>query len=175
MESGENFNGVRPGVSCYNAIILNHVRLREWDKVIAVHEAMKEKNIAVTPQTIQGLVLAYSRKGGKAYVTSLLETLRDDGACIDENTFKLLTRVLLPEIEGTLEKVRKRVRDIGESNPQLRGAALDLMRSLRTAEIEEHRRNTKNMLEADFNVRKKEAWRSVLVYFLEFVRQSSEV
>jgi hypothetical protein len=137
---------------------------------------MQEKGIAVTPQTIQGLVLAYSRKGGRSYVVSLMEKLQDAGACIDENTFKLLVRVLLPEIDGTTEDIRKRVRGIGESNPPLRGAALNLIRSVRTAEIEQNRPfSSKNRLEAGMNPRQREAWHSVLVHLLEFVRQSNDV
>jgi pentatricopeptide repeat protein len=173
MESGEMDLAVTPGVSCYNSILLAHVRTRGWDDAIQVRETMKAQGIAINSQTIQGLVLAHNHKGGRPDVVSFLETLLGSKASIDESTFRLLVRVLLPQVDGNTEDMRKRVREIGETKPELRDASLNLIRSVRVAEIEQNRPSPKNRPSSEINPRIEEAWNSVLPHFLEFVHAIS--
>jgi pentatricopeptide repeat protein len=173
LNYGETDLAVTPGVSCYNSILLAHVRTREWDDAIQVRETMKAQGIAINPQTIQGLVLAHNHKGGRSDVVSFLETLLGAKASIDESTFRLLVRVLLPQVDGNTEDMRKRVREIGETNPELRDASLNLIRSVRVAEIEQNRPSPKNRPSSEINARIEEAWNSVLPHFLEFVHAIS--
>ena len=131
---------------------------------------MIEEDISPSPQTVQGLVLATYKTGGKSGVLSLLENLLTGDASIDERTFLLVARVLLPFASaGTTDDLRKLLRDVGDSNESLKQFALDLTRSLRTAQVEQHRQVTKHQL----NVKEIDAWRSALSHLLNLVRESS--
>ena len=166
--TGENI----PGVTCHDALVMAHVRAKAWDDAIAVHESMKRKHISESRQTIHGLVLAHNHRGGKSSVMSLLETLQSENASIDETTFKMLIRIMVPELHGTTDEIRSKVRKVGELDPNLRDASLNLIRSVRRAEIEQSRPMLHDQ-PRDSDEHAMEAWRAVLPHFLEFVRLSS--
>lgn len=161
---------LNPGVSCYNAILLSHIRSQSWDDAILLHQAMIEKDISSSPQTIQGLVLATYKTGGRVGVLSLLENLLAGDSSIDERTFLLVARVLLPFTStATTDDLRKLLRELGDSNESLKRFSLELTRSLRTAQVEQHRQVSKHQM----NVKENDAWRSALSHLLNLVRESS--
>lgn len=175
LESGESPSEVKPWVSCYTAILLGHVKERSWDSAIEVFELMQEQNMPVTPETVQGLVLAHKSKGSVSAVVSFLNTILDTNATIDERTFKLLVRLLLPEISSTTESstedIRRQLRLLGEKNPSLRVAALKLIRSVRRAEVEQNRSYSGVQ---DTESRIDSAWHEVLVDIVDFVAESND-
>jgi pentatricopeptide repeat protein len=177
MDSDEDGFEVKPGISCFNAILLTHVKAHSWDEVISVCETMQEKEITANPQTIQGLALAYYRKEGRVGAMSFLEKLSVSKATVDETTFKLAVRLLLPEIDAStsIDDIRKQIRELGESDPQLRDAAISLIRSVRVAHIEQNRPGGEKHPVERAQSRQDEAWKSVLRHLLKFLRSSDTV
>ena len=166
MDSGELRVNVEPGLACYNSMLLGHVRTKAWDEAIALYETMMTKKIPSTPQTIHGLVLAYFNKGGQSALLTFLKTHRGQKTSIDENGFKLLIRLLLPNVHGkNLEDIRRNLRQLGEQTPELSKHALEVMRSVRRAEVEQKRAQSKNGQQQDG------MWHDVLAKLLDLVNE----
>jgi pentatricopeptide repeat protein len=175
MEEQQSGLTTTPGTSSYNAILLAHVRSQSWDAALSLYEIMKEKDISANPQTIQSLVLATYKTGGKLSVLTLLESLLATGEAIfDERTVLLAARVLLPDAPGSIDGIRSMLRVMGDRNESLKRPALDLTRSLRTAQVEQNRRVSKNQPKARVKPQEEgETWHSALAYLLTLVRASS--
>jgi hypothetical protein len=171
IESDPEQYGITPDTSCYDAVLLAYVRSHEWDDAIEFHKTREEKGIPLTPQAIQGLVLANHRKAGSSGVLALLDKCVEEKAPIDASTLELLVKVLLPEFQGDNETFRKKVRKFAdvESNDEIRGAAIELIRSIHDA------KSVKSQGHAlvDANKKKDEPWAVVLAHFVRFVRTST--
>jgi hypothetical protein len=164
-----------PGISCFNAIFLAHVRSQSWAKAISLHQTMQRKTIPESPQTVQSLILANYKTGGKSSVVSLLEKLLAGDASVDERTFLLAARVLLRDASGSTADIRKMLRVLGESNESLKRPSLNLTRSLRTAQVEQHRRVSKSDASRVKSQQEvgAQAWHSAIVNLLTMVQALS--
>lgn len=172
MRRDETGLTINPGISCYNAILLGYVRSQSWEDALLLHKAMIEEGISPNPQTTQGLALATFKTNGKTGVLSLLETLLAEDVTIDETTFLLVARMLLPNASGSTDDLRKMLRELGESNETLKTYALELTRSLRTAQVEQNRKATIKHRKTGMNSKEKESWRSALGHLLNLIRVS---
>lgn len=167
---------VAPGTSAYNAILLAHVKSQSWDEALSLCEQMELQHISASPQTLQSRILATYKTGGKQKLLNLLEYLLNSGeANIDERTFLLAARMLIPDAPRSIDCIRRKLREIGDTNESLKRPALDLTRSLRTAQVEQKRRSSINTPNARAKPEAgRETWSSSLSYLMTFVRLSSE-
>jgi hypothetical protein len=164
--------GVTPGTSCYDAMLLAYVRSHAWDDAIAFHKTREEKGVLLTPQAIQGLVLAHDRKAGRSGVLELLDTFVEQKATIDDGTLELLVKVLIPEFQGDNESFRRKVRKYADasSNDELRDISIELIRTIHTA------KSGKSQKQVFLATKKTEAepWGVVLAQFVRFVRAAGD-
>ena len=80
--------------------------------------------------------------------------------------------MLLPNASGSTDDLRKMLRELGESNETLKTYALELTRSLRTAQVEQNRKATIKHRKTGMNSKEKESWRSALGHLLNLIRVS---
>ena len=169
---------LRPGTASYDAMILSHIRSKSWDGALKLFEAMKEKNLPPSSQTIQSIVLAIYQKNGKSKVLSTLDELLleyGSSTSFDERTFLLASRLLLPKAPKTVDGLRTMLREISDTDPSLRKEALNLTRSLRTAQVEEHRKASQGQPKSRVQPQDDgQTWQRALGYLLAFVRASSQ-
>ena len=120
--------------------------------------------------SINGLLIANNEKEGRDSVTSALDSLLLSNAQFDESTFRLASKILFQDVDNNLDDFRKTVREIGEGNQNLRGPSLDLVRSIRFAEVESSRppKPTNGPEHQDAQHVGEEAWRQALSNLLVF-------
>ena len=172
----ESGKGTKPGVLSYDAILLARIRARSWNGAIALCEEMKAEGLVPSAHTVQGLLLAKNQTGGSPAVASTLESLLQSGGQFDETAFRLACRMLLGgAADGNLEELRQNIRGFGEESPAtMREPALNLARSIRSAEIEDDRRpntTTGQASEHETKRKQKEAWQKATSHLLEFVNK----
>lgn len=126
-----------PDVSSYNAILVSHIQAREWDQAISFFDVTKDRGVAMNSHTIKGLLLAHVSRDGREAAVAFVENLLVIQAPIDEATFQLAARIILPALGGKdTDDIRSNARRIGEEEPSLRDASVKLIRSARVAEVE---------------------------------------
>ena len=117
-----------------------------WDEADDLYSEMAQKNISFSPQTTQAILLVKLNKYGKDDVSSELESLlANDKAVFDESSFRLCSKILFRPIPGSLDDFRQDLRndttlDGHKNNDTVQKMKLDLIRSIRTAEVESNRR-----------------------------------
>jgi pentatricopeptide repeat protein len=170
MERKENGIDVSPGPSSFGAMMLSAIRSHSWDKAITVYEEMKEKGIVVSPHVLQGLIMAHSRKSGRSGTMSVVESiLQTDKTQITESTFRLISKVLFKEVQSNLDDFRRDLRGLGEKDHDLRDVTLNLIRSIRVAEIESNRSPTPQNTTKEIQQVQDKAWLSATKDLLELV------
>jgi pentatricopeptide repeat protein len=175
MDSRLDEDAVKPGLSCYNALLLSHVRAGEWNDALAVHETMRQSKVTPGPSTIQGLLLASHRIGGKIQVQALLKDLWTAKAKMDRATFQLAMKMLVPGINRKTGDVRQAIRSIGEERTELRTVSLDLIKSMRIAEVEQQRKTTSGLSGEDVQQRRDESWRLAMGSLIEFANTAGSI
>ena len=132
-------DGIEPSVLSYDAILFAKIEEESWDDVYTLYDEMKTKGIQPSSYTVNGLIRANDQKDGRNSVAAVLESLLLSNAQFDESVFRLASETLFQEVNDNLDDFRKIVREIGEGNPDLRDASLDLVRAIRSAEVESSR------------------------------------
>ena len=132
-------DGIEPGISSYDAVISARIQEQNWDDVFALYDEMKEREVKPSSDTIKGILTANNEKEGRNSVASALESLLLSSAQFDESAFRLASNILFQDVDNNLDDFRKIVREIGEGNEELRDSSLDLVRSIRSAEVESSR------------------------------------
>lgn len=173
MKSGAFGDGVVPGVTVYNAVLLSHVAAGEWSEGLAVYDAIRDLGIAPDKTTTQGLLIASSRLGDKPRTLALARELFESSVSMDKQCYEHCLKILLPKQvrANSVAEVRKKLRKYGIENARFKDVSTSLSRSLRIAEVEEERQVTERLSEIDLNERREKAWRDVLDNMLEFSQQ----
>mmetsp|Transcript_22193 Transcript_22193/g.52194 ORF Transcript_22193/g.52194 Transcript_22193/m.52194 type:complete len:729 (-) Transcript_22193:1684-3870(-) len=139
-----------PGGASYDALLVSCIRSKSWDEADGLYDEMLHKNLSPSPQTIQAILLVKLNKYGKDDVASALESLlANDKAIFDETSFRLCSKILFRQIPGSLDDFRQDLRNDTtmnghENNDFVQKTKLDLIRSIRTAEVESNRRNVRH-------------------------------
>lgn len=169
MQMGKE-DGIEPGVSSYDAVISARIQEQSWDDVFALYDEMKRREVKPSSHTINGLLTANNEKEGRDSVIFALDSLLLSNAQFDESTFRLASKILFQDVDNNLDDFRKTVREIGEGNQNLRDPSLDLVRSIRFAEVESSRpRKPANGPEhQDAQHVGEEAWRQAISNLLVF-------
>lgn len=167
MQNGQE-DGIEPGILSYDAMLFARIEEKSWDDVYAIYDEMKAKDIRPSSHTVKGLITAYDQKDGRNSVVSALESLLLGNAQFDESVFRLASEILFQEVNNNLDDFRKVVREIGEGNPDLRDASLDLVRSIRSAEVESGRPKIVHDSKHDAKHSGEDAWRVAITKLLVF-------
>ena len=168
-------DGIKPGVSSYDAILFARIEEKSWDDVFSLYEEMKAEGINPSSRTVKGLIVANDQKGGRESVTSAVEALLLCNAQFDQSAFRLVSETLFKDVDENLDDFRKTIREIGELNQNLRDASLDLVRSIRFAEVESGRPKTAHELKDETKHSAGEhTWRLATSHLLAFVQAWSE-
>jgi pentatricopeptide repeat protein len=143
LELGEL--GVRPGPECYDGYILGCIRNDAWNDAISAYLGMKSARLSPSPAVCQGVFLAYWKLNGMSGAKSCLLDFLDVEVPVQIDFVLLALSTLIPELKGkpvNLDFVRRYLRSVSETDSRLRVESLNLVRSLRTAELEEQRTET---------------------------------
>lgn len=159
-----------PNVTCYNAILVAAINARNWDGALSIVDSMKENGVLPNTQTTQGRLLAHVNKFGTGNVAAFMHQLLAERAPMDQATFTMAFRVLLPSSNGKdINDIRKKARAMGEEEPRLRETSLKMVRSIRAAEIlcAKARNPQGNLPTPDTS----EPWMAAFSDLLEFTQQ----
>jgi pentatricopeptide repeat protein len=169
MEEGAFGEDVKPGTKCYSAAILSYVRAAAWDDAVSAYESMKNAGVSPDPASFHGLLLASFRLGGSSRVKKFVEELLESNSTVTQESCELVLKILIPALQKNETTVTTRVqlRVMGEEDPSMSTACLNLSRSLRTAELEQSRKPSKILTDKAIVQRRKEAWLNVLRHALE--------
>jgi pentatricopeptide repeat protein len=171
----ESMEDGQPGISCYNAILLSHLRSRSWDDAIRLRDRMKASGITPDASTAQGLLLASYGIGGKDQTQICLEDLLDAEVQMGHETFQLASKILLPKkSNGGSSDVREALRDVADTVPHMRHVALDLIRSIRIAEVDQKRQPSKRQPTKMLHQKRNASWRQVMTYLIAYVKASKD-
>lgn len=176
MESGQFGDDISPGVACYNALMLAHIEAHQWDEALECHSLRKDAGLRYSTASFQDVLLASYRVGKKAKASEAIEEALQSELKIDYRCFYLSLQILLGDAlkSKTLDQARQRLREIGEQNEHLKKPALNLSRSLRTAQVEEKRKPIKALNEHEIATKQEHAWRVALEHLLQFSRAMEE-
>lgn len=172
IHSGSVGDDITPGVTCYNARMLAHVEAHEWDKALACHSERKEAGIPWTAASFKDVLLASYRLGNKEKALEVVEEGLESEMSMDYGCCVMSLQILLGDVlkSSNIEQARQRLREIGEENHDLRNPSLNLIRSLRAAEVEEKREPTKGLKQDEIAARRDAAWNEALKHLVEFAR-----
>lgn len=135
-------NLTTPGVASYDAFLLSCIRSMSWDEADELYEKMLRENVAPSPQSIQAIMLAKLNQSGKDAVVAVLESILGNKAAVfDENSFRLCSKILFREIPESLDVFRQELRGdkLHGDDDGISGSKLNLIRSIRVAEVESNR------------------------------------
>ena len=170
----EAMDEVQPGVSCYNAILLAHLRSRSWDDAIQLQARMNESGITPDASTAHGLLLASYGIGGKEQMLTCLKDLVEAEVQMGPEAFHLASKILLPKkSNGGAADVRGALRDVADTVPQMRSVAVDLIRSMRIAEVDQKRKASKLQPTELLDQKRNASWRQVMTYLISYVKASN--
>lgn len=170
MVSGEL--GIQPGPTCYDGFILACVRCQAWDDAAATYQSMKEFGVVPSPVACYGILLAAFRRGGRSEAKTYLEGFGASGAQLHGDGALLALRTMLPEIgegEVTLADVRDHLRAVNDKDEVIQNKTLNLVRSLRVAELEEQRQVSVGLKMDVLLNRRRVAWQNVLKDLIVYV------
>jgi len=185
VDNGTTFGeGMTPGPACYDALIRNHVVAEAWHDVTTCYERMKDACVNPLPTSNDSFVLAAENVGGRQQVLEVLEQMIvTAGAFMTKEGYLHAVKVVIPELQESLEDVvslegtRRKLRELaeGEEKPaSTRAMIMNLVRSLRDAEVEESREPSRCMQGEQLQQRRDRAWREVLKDLIEYIRRGAE-
>lgn len=174
LESGEM--GIRPGSICYDGYILGCIRSKAWDDVAAAFRSMQKTQVQPSPAACHGILLASLRRGGRLEAKLCLEALRAAGAPLRGEGMILAFKAMLRdsgkinESIGTISGIRNYLRATVESDPSIKtSSCVELIRTLRIAELEDQREETRGLSMQAILSRQDVAWQgvfqSLIAYF----------
>ena len=172
MEAGEDGIHISPGTLSFDALVMGHIQKKNWQAVVDTYETVKERDIAMGPQMMEGLVVAHQHIGGKDGVVFVVEELlHNDRAKIQDALFRQIAQILFEDMDlDSFDTFRQQVRAEGEKDRRLRDSSLQVVRSLRVAEIEADRPSSRHKSEADLEAVRDQAWKDATKYLLDFFR-----
>ena len=178
MECSEEESFPIPLAASYNAVLASHIREQKWESAISIEDQMKASGVTFNSRTVHGLMLAYLGRGGTKSVAPFLRDLLSTEPPIDQRTFLLAVRVVLPKVgTSSIDEFRATIRKMGEEDPSLRNASLKLIRSARVAEMEERKLGRQNPPNVGVRARSEADgfWRTALTELLDFADEVREL
>lgn len=161
LASGD-FGYVRPGPTCYHSMILRCVQAQQWENALTWYDRMVADNIQPLSSSQSGLLLASFKVGGLDKARWFLHQLAESETYISNDNATLAIKLLLPEVkeEHNTQTIRKKLRQVADQKAEpARGKLLELIRSIREAEIEDDERATHN---PGLATREEKGWQKVM-------------
>ena len=179
MESDSFGDGIKPGLSCYNAIMISHINEKSWREVIDVYDRMIKENVKPNSATTQGLLIAAYRIGGRERVQEMVGDLLANDVVISQENCQLAMKIMVPDVikgtESKITEIQNHLRDLGTKNELLKSASFNLLRSIRQAEIEQNRKPSKQVPLDNILRRREEAWEGALKDVLELAQTQNKL
>ena len=136
-------DGVKPRSSCFSACMLSALKAKDYHSVIALNSKMMDSGIKPDNQSYFGVVLASTRLGDRKAALKAAESALESKLPIGHDGFDLMCKALLPNNfnfgDGSIDSIRRSLRQMGLDNSRLTVEANKLIRSLRMVEVEERR------------------------------------
>ncbi len=166
MLDGSNEDGVEPGVSSFTACMMSAIKHGAFDDVMSLNEKMKGVGVKPNAAIFRGIIIANARLGNKDGLMNAMETVIDAKTPVDENSFLLCAKQLVPEIlketQMDVRAIRLALRKQVENNPIVAKEAMELNKTLTDCLREDQRRPTKMNNEAMIQRLRGELWRRAL-------------
>mmetsp|Transcript_2303 Transcript_2303/g.3233 ORF Transcript_2303/g.3233 Transcript_2303/m.3233 type:complete len:644 (+) Transcript_2303:588-2519(+) len=138
---------------CFAACMGSAMRLKNWQQVFDLNEKMISNGIKPDSSTLEAVILASSRQGGREMVLDTVDKALRSKYPMNNQIFEACSKVILPQYilgsssnmnRSKLDNIRLNLRSLGENNgKRVANIALQLNRHLRLAEIEDRREPTK--------------------------------
>lgn len=177
MTEADDNSSINVGAYTYGAVILSYVTKADWEMALSVHDDMVTRGVVPDSTTTYGLLLSAFKVGGPTRAHRYLERLLGLGVVPGKATCTLALRLLIPGLSrcSSTETMRLQLRDMIENRDKIFNEEdlLDLLRSLRVAEVEEGRKPTVTMSTAKLETRQQQAWRLVLETLLRMGTSTS--
>ena len=174
---------LRPGAACYGAMMSICMRNNQYEDALTWYDRMRELGVKLQPEfTVDWLVASYNTRGVED-TRRILSSLVDDieiGA--DRNLGFEVLRLFLPlqqvniRLDDDLDNIRNQLRGCAELSPSeaTRDWLIDIVRSLRLAEMEDNRTVTFSLQENELATRKSIAWKKAIQSILAFTGDNTE-
>ena len=177
IENGE-FGDAKPGLSSYNSKMLALMQLKAWQDVIELQREMKQAGLPSSSVAFHGVILASMRLGDEGSVVEAIEDAIKLGVSLNHSCFDQSLKCLFPDLvvdRPSIPEIRLRLRERVDtaSNDELGKAYLNLLRSLRVAEVEEEREVHRNVRQADIDTRRQTAWEKAHASLVQLYRSST--
>lgn len=172
MSDGDYEDGVLPGTACYDAVLLSFLQEGDWEQALELHGKMKASGISQTPATFQGALIASHKIGELEKAVHAINEALSSEVQLDQSCCELAMRILLRTLfhHKSISETRLKLREICEEDRAVHPSCLDLLRSLRVAEVEEKRLPNNALTAAMVAQRRQKAWRDTLFSLVQFAR-----
>ena len=164
MRNGSYGDDIRPGLTSFTASILAAMYNSEWKQVLRINELMTESGIEPSCTTFQGVLLANMREGNTEELIGVMESAIDSNMSMDQSTFQLCSKSLLPNHcgHGDVNVMRKEMRRLAKDNSAVAITAMDLNKTLRDCLHEDQRRPSNAKSEILIQRERARLWRGAL-------------
>jgi hypothetical protein len=166
MVDKENDNGVKAGIGCFNACILNALKNGKFEDAIEIDKMMEKAGINHNSTTFQGLIIAKAKLGDKESLRKTVEDAIKRETPMDYDTFASCLKFLLPQLcnNKTLDisKMRTTLRQMVENDDRVSSEAMELNRSLMNCLREDSRVPSKIKNKQQIFKLRNELWRIAL-------------
>jgi pentatricopeptide repeat protein len=176
VSEGKFGKNIMPGLACFNAHMLSLMKMKNWEDVVRLQQTMKEAGISPDATTFQGVLIASTKHGDDNAVLGVVEDALKNGWKMNRECIDLTTRILLKDLNlptNSTAATRDKLRMLIDQRGELQNEYLDLLRTLRTAEVEDSREGPKFVRLEDIRVRQETAWRAVLESLITLSKKKS--
>ena len=169
---------LKPGLACYNGYMLSLMKMKAWGDVLSIQQSMREAGISPDPSTFHGVLIASMRSGGKSVVLSVVEDAVKNGMKINRECIDLIMRGLLSDLNlraNAIPATRETLRALLDERDGLQNEYLDLIRTLRIAELEDSREASYLIRAEQIKVKQECAWQAVLNSLVNLAKKKYEL
>lgn len=159
-------NGMKPGIGCFNACILNALKNGKFEDAVEIDKMMRKADISHNSTTFQGLIIAKAKLGDKESLRKTVEDAIKNETPMDFDTFASCLKFLLPQLCDNktlnISKMRISLRNMVENDERISNEAMELNRSLMNCLREDSRVPSKIKNKQQIFKLRNELWRIAL-------------
>jgi pentatricopeptide repeat protein len=176
VSEGKFGESIKPGLACFNAYMLSLIKMKKWEDVIGLPQAMKEAGISPDATTLQGVLIALTKHGDNDAVLDVIENALKNGWNMNRQCIESTVNILLKDLNlptNSTPATREQLRTLIDQRDEFQNEYLDLIRTLRTAEAEESRESSNFVRPEDIRIRQETAWRAVMESLITLSKKKS--
>jgi hypothetical protein len=152
------------------------IKMKKWEDVIGLPQAMKEAGISPDATTLQGVLIALTKHGDNDAVLDVIENALKNGWNMNRQCIESTVNILLKDLNlptNSTPATREQLRTLIDQRDEFQNEYLDLIRTLRTAEAEESRESSNFVRPEDIRIRQETAWRAVMESLITLSKKKS--